>query len=310
MNSEIHTLEIHNSSVTIYSESNSSPVKTLKLNGVVKTQPFVRWAGGKRWLAVASRELMPPNWSGHYYESFLGGGSFFFALSPKKATVSDVNDELVATYKAVRNDPDKVIELLKTYPYEKDFYYSLRAETPTEDTEIAARFIYLNHTCWNGLYRVNSKGKFNTPFGRHKNPTICDEKRLKRASQALNNINVEGGHFSEFLSDAVSGDWAYIDPPYITGHLNNGFLAYNQSLFSWNDQLELAVCVNKLSRNGVYILVSNADYPAVTDLYKGFYHYKTIRRSVIGRNLSSRGNVTEALLSNYPLFGVETKIIN
>src|SRR5205085_8813839 len=197
--------------------------------------PIVKWAGGKRWLAAAAKHLLPADWSGRYHETFLGGGAFFFAVEPGIATISDLNQELITTYQAVREEPEKVIRLLRTYPYDEEFYYALRNTEPRKPHTIAARLIYLNHTCWNGLYRVNSKGRFNTPFGRYDNPTICDEERIYNASRALQAAQVKDGQFQEMVVTTQAGDFIYFDPPYITGHQNNGFLNYNKHLFSWAD---------------------------------------------------------------------------
>lgn len=236
-------------------------------------------------------------------------GSFFFAIQPTQATISDLNQELITTYIAVRDEPEKVIRLLSTYPYDEEFYYSLRDKEPRKPHTIAARLLYLNHTCWNGLYRVNAEGRFNTPFGRYDRPTICDEDRINKASKALQSAQIEDGQFQDFILTAQPGDFAYLDPPYITGHQNNGFLKYNKSLFSWADQETLARRAKQLADAGVYVLVSNADYPAVVNLYKGFYYYRATRRSLIGGQMKSRGVITEALLSNYPLLGYTTEVI-
>lgn len=308
MKNSKHYLQISRDLISLRAEETNLTVNSAKIVDSSILQPFIKWAGGKRWLATAVTELTPKNWSGKYYEPFLGGGSFFFALAPKEATISDVNGELITTYRVIRDNHKKLIKLLKEYPYEKEFYYSIRSEEPKDKLQIAARFIYLNKSCWNGLYRVNSQGKFNTPFGKHGNPTICDEEKLKSVSKILKKAKIKRGCFSKTVLDAKPNDWIYFDPPYITGHQNNGFLAYNKKLFSWDDQVKLAKCAIDLANSGANVLVSNADYPKVTELYKGFYFYKTIRQSSIGLT-KSRGLVSEAIISSYPLLGVKSTII-
>jgi DNA adenine methylase len=265
-------------------------------------RPVVKWPGGKQWLAVAAPHLAPAEWKGRYFEPFVGGGAFFFALEPGRATLSDCNEELILTYRAIRDDPEGVIRLLSRYPYNKSFYYRMRGLSPRSDCGIAARFLYLNRTCWNGLYRVNEKGEFNTPFGRFVRPTICDEERIRLAAKLLRRARLRVGDFDQVIADAARGDFVYFDPPYTTGHQHNGFLKYNAALFSWPDQKRLARAATCLAGAGVHVLVSNANHPAVIRLYTGFCRYKVIRKSLISGNLASRGVITEVLLSSYPLF--------
>lgn len=264
-------------------------------------QPILKWAGGKQWLAPAAPHLVPPRWQGRYFEPFLGGAALFFAVEPARATLSDRNGELISTYRAIRDDVAGVANLLERYPYDKDFYYELRKRRVKSDRAHAARFLYLNRTCWNGLYRINQDGHFNTPFGRFKNPTICQRARLEKAARLLRRSKLRVGDFEEIISEARPGDFAYFDPPYITGHLNNGFLKYNAPLFSWEDQKRLALVSSRLARAGVFVLISNADQEAVLNLYRGLFFYRAVRRSLIAGSAACRGTVTEALLSNYPL---------
>ncbi|HEX8495305.1 MAG TPA: Dam family site-specific DNA-(adenine-N6)-methyltransferase [Pyrinomonadaceae bacterium] len=305
----VYTIEVQSEYLLLHPDSNSDEAIQVEITEKPSAYPVLKWAGGKQWLAVAAKHLLPPNWRGRYYETFLGGGAFFFAVQPSQATISDLNQELITTYQAIREEPERVIQLLRTYPHDEEFYYTLRAKEPRKPHTIAARFLYLNHTCWNGLYRVNAEGRFNTPFGRYDNPTICDEERINSASEALQHAQIEDGSFQNIVLTVQPGDFAYFDPPFITGHQNNGFLKYNKTLFSWADQENLARHAIQLANAGVYVLVSNADYPAVINLYKGFYCYRAKRRSLIGGQANSRGIITEALLSNYPLLGYETEVV-
>jgi DNA adenine methylase len=309
MPSSSYTIEVQNDLIVLHHNSNVNQPIQIELTDRPSSHPVIKWAGGKQWLSIAAKQLLPPNWNGRYYETFLGGAAFFFAINPRKATISDLNQELITTYKAIRDEPEKVIQLLRTYSYNEKFFYEMREKEPRKPHTIAARLIYLNRTCWNGLYRVNGEGKFNTPFGRYDNPTICDEERINNASKVLQNAELRDGNFQEIVSNAEPGDFAYFDPPYITGHQNNGFLKYNKNLFSWSDQENLAKCAIKLAKKGVHVLVSNADYPAVITLYKGFYYYRATRRSSIGGVVTSRGVITEALLSSYPLLGYKTEVV-
>ncbi len=268
-----------------------------------EVKPVVKWAGGKQWLAPAAPHLIPGKFAGRYFEPFLGGGAIFFAVEPAHATLSDRNEALIAAYRALRSDTEGVIRLLSSYPHDKDFYYRMRVRSPRSARGVAARILYLNRTCWNGLYRVNREGRFNTPFGRFKNPTICDPDRLRRAARLLRRAKLCVGDFEMIASEAKPRDLAYFDPPYITGHKHNGFLKYNAPLFSWEDQQRLARLAVDLAKTGVYVLVSNADQPEVVGLYEGFNYYQVRRRSLIGSTISSRGDVVEALLSSYPLLG-------
>lgn len=269
-------------------------------------KPVVKWPGGKQWLAPAAKYLAPPRWSGRYLEPFLGGGAFYLSLQPRAAKLGDRNPELVTTYQAIRDDAAGVIRLLRRFPHDKEFFYELRDRTPRHPNAIAARFLYLNRTCWNGLYRVNKQGKFNTPFGRFKNPTICDVDRIHGFAAALRGAEIQTRDFGS-ASSARKGDFVYFDPPYITGHWRNGFLKYNAPLFSWEDQQRLAELALALAKRGVHVLVSNADHHTVTTLYSGLYKYRVRRRSLIGGKSGSRRVISEILLSSYPLFRKESE---
>lgn len=276
----------------------------------IEARPFIKWAGGKRWLTAHIQKIKPKGWSGRYFEPFVGGGALFFALKPKWAVLSDVNEELITTYLAIRNNPDDVIQLLQSYPFGERFYYQLRDQNPRAGHTIAARFLYLNRTCWNGLYRVTSQGRFNTPFGRYENPTICDEERIRASSKLLKRARLFAGDFETQAGKAKAGDFVYFDPPYITGHQNNGFHKYNSQLFSWTDQERLAKLAMQLTEKGVHVLVSNADHDSVVQLYKGFRYQQVTRYSLIGGQMKSRGVVTEALLSNYNISKLQSEVTN
>jgi len=275
----------------------------------LRCRPFLKWAGGKQWLSRAASSLAPCDFSGRYFEPFLGGGAFFFSFLPERAVLGDANHELIAAYSVVRDKVNAVIDLLSRTEYSREAYYSTRASSPDDVAAQAARLIYLNRTCWNGLYRVNRSGEFNVPFGRFPNPTICDENRLRAAGHALRCVDLRCGDFETSVSGATLYDFVYLDPPYITGHSDNGFLKYNAHLFSWADQCRMARMAMRLRDRGVHVLASNADAPQVVSLYTGFYYYRAMRRSLIAGAVDSRGNAAEALLSTYPLMGCESEVI-
>lgn len=271
-------------------------------------RPFLKWAGGKQWFARVVSELLPPSYDS-YFEPFLGGGSVFFAIQPNTAYLSDANSELIQTYDALRKYPDSVIDHLSRLKYDRKVFNEMRQRKPRTPWTHAARFIYLNRTAFNGIYRVNQLGEFNVPFGRFSQPpTICHRERLVSCSAALNDrVQVHSYDFERAVEAATENDLVYFDPPYITGHMNNGFVKWNSRLFTWSDQERLALLARSLVARGIHVLVSNADHPAVTDLYAGLHCYRLSRSSQIGGPSASRRRVTEALLSSYPIMGFESK---
>jgi DNA adenine methylase len=295
-------IRIAGNTVELYSKPISKrPLVRADADGAL-ARPFLKWAGGKQWLARTARSLLPSSFSGTFFEPFLGGGSFFFALEPKQAVLADVNSDLIETYDAVKNDVEGIIRLLGSYPHDKSFYYALRTKVPRTARTNAARFIYLNRTCWNGLYRVNRKGEFNVPFGQRANPTICDRPRLRSAAKKLANTRLVCGDFCDVVRAAQRGDLVYLDPPYITGHTNNGFLKYNARLFCWEDQKRLRDTAFELADRGVNVLISNADHPTISRMYARFHRYTVDRNSLIGGKGSVRGPISELLIASYQLF--------
>jgi DNA adenine methylase len=257
-------------------------------------KPFLRWAGGKQWLA---RTLLPlvPNNGGTYYEPFLGGGSLFFALQPKKAVLGDVNGRLIETYKVVRDHPDELIHILSEWENDERTFYAIRASAFEDEPSRAAQVIYLNKTCWNGLYRVNRQGAFNVPFG-YNGRTVFSPENLLEASAALQNASIVNGDFDQLLGTAIAGDFVYLDPPYTVLHSRNGFRQYNEKLFSWQDQVRLASTAQVLARLGCLVVVSNADNGGVVALYDGFFRQTLTRHSILSADPRARRKTDEALL--------------
>lgn len=267
------------------------------------TKPFLKWAGGKQWVATRIAQLLKDRSHGTYFEPFLGGGSVFFALGPRRAVLSDANPDLIETYAAVQQDVELLIATLKRYPNTKEFFAQIRAARPRTQNRVAARMIYLNKTAFNGLYRVNGDGDFNVPYGRYENPAICQPDRLREAARLLRRARLRPGDFEKILEKAAPGDVAFLDPPYITGHTNNGFHKYNAKLFSWADQERLADVARSLRKRNVTVVASNANHPDVLDLYSGFHINVLQRHSLLGGSKDYRGSVSEALITSFRIKG-------
>lgn len=262
----------------------------------VPGRPFLRWAGGKQRLWSMYRKHFA-EMSGRFIEPFLGGGSIFFNVSPKDALLGDINKKLIESYQAVRDAPEEVIDKLRQFEYSREVYYWVRDHYhPLKLTEKAARFIYLNQTCWNGLYRENLTGKFNVPFGEIRTGIFLQPKVLRDCSRILQNTQLVAQDFAKTIQCAKPGDFLYCDPPYVTQHNNNGFIEYNAAIFSWNDQKRLAkLCIEQKDR-GVKVLISNAAHQPVLDLYPDFEVVKIRRSSTIAGSAESRGYANEVLL--------------
>jgi DNA adenine methylase len=260
--------------------------------------PFLKWAGGKRWLANSSAFSVPA-FDGRYFEPFLGSGSIFFSLQPKHSILSDVNKELICTYGSLRNEHEKVLRHLKTHArnHSKDYYYKIRDEfRPRSSSSKAAKFLYLNRTCWNGLYRVNLKGRFNVPKGT-KSKVILETDDFASISKALKNAKLLCSDFETVIDRASEGDFIYADPPYTVHHNMNGFIKYNEVLFSWEDQRRLSSALLRASNRGAQFLLSNADHHSVRDLYANTASMKTVNRaSIISGDRDARGITTELLV--------------
>jgi len=261
-------------------------------------KPFIRWVGGKRQLLPELRARVPQSF-GHYFEPFIGGGALFFNLSPLCATLADVNERLVRAYKGVRNDVEHVIELLHEYPHDSAFYYSLRTVDidARTDAEVAAWLIYLGKVGFNGLYRVNKSGGHNVPFGRHKNPTICDVETLRACSAALKPVELLVADFAASVAEAQAGDLVYFDPPYAPLSATSSFTAYTASGFGPDEQRRLRNVALELKQRGAHVLLSNSSAPLIRDLYANGFHVEEVgaRRSVNSK-ASGRGQVKELLI--------------
>ena len=275
-----------------------------------KPKPFVKWVGGKRQLLKQFRELnlYPPECfnpeSNTYFEPFVGGGAVFFDLLPKHAELSDTNRELVITYNVIKDNVDGLIKSLKKHIYNKEYYLRVRAQDINElsDIEIASRFIFLNRTGFNGMYRVNKNGQFNVPFGRYKNPLICDENNLRKVSEALQGITITHRDYKDVLKLAKIGDFIYFDPPYYPLNPTSSFTAYTAKGFFEKEQIELRDTFVKLHERGCFVMLSNSDTPFINELYSGLEGV-SVNKIIAGRAINSkgskRGKINEVLVTNY-----------
>lgn len=267
--------------------------------------PILKWVGGKRRLLPYIQSLIPEY--DVYCEPFLGGGAVFFALEPKKAIVSDMNEELINLYKVVRDDVDGLIRKMKAYRVNDERYYyhirnldrDIEKYAKFTDVQRAGRILYLNKTCYNGLYRVNSSGQFNVPFGRYENPDICNEELLRQMSRYLNKTNVEFlvGDFTWTLDKLEKGAFAYLDPPYDPISPSANFVAYQTGGFTRDDQIRLKCKCDELNAKGIKFLASNSSTDFIRELYSDY----VITDVDVGRYLGAkdRGRVMEVLIRNY-----------
>ena len=262
--------------------------------------PFLKWAGGKRWFVSRYRDIIP-NHSGRYIEPFLGSGALFFGLRPKHSVLSDVNADLIETYSEIKENWKAVISILRTYHqlHSTAFYYQIRSSSPRAKATKAAKFIYLNRTCWNGLYRVNVRGEFNVPVGT-KEKVLLDSDDFCQASVLLKSAALLTSDFEPVISQARRGDLIFADPPYVTAHSQNGFLKYNEKLFSWNDQVRLVESLNKAKERGVQVLATNADTPSIRKLYEKCFRVRTATRSsIIAASPAKRGTSNELVITSW-----------
>jgi DNA adenine methylase len=261
-------------------------------------RPFLRWAGSKQSLMGQLLPLIPKTY-GRYFEPFLGSGALFLRLRPKRATLSDASKDLIELWKALETDVDSIIEYLRPLKPDRELYYKIRENRSTNEVTRAAELMYLNKACWNGLYRVNSSGKFNVPYGAPRSDFIFDEDNLRACSKLLkrSTISLYNQDFDKTLSRAREGDLVYLDPPYVTKHNNNGFRDWNERLFRWDDQVRLSETAERLRKRGVVVIVSNANHADIASLYPNFAHQQAYRSSTLSSNSIFRGKVSELIMT-------------
>jgi DNA adenine methylase len=258
-------------------------------------EPVLKWAGGKRWLAPILVPSLANELSGTYYEPFVGSASVFACLQPTKAVLSDINDALVSTLVVIRDAPDRLQRHVWRWSNSRDCYDRVRGSRPHSAVGRAARFLFLNRTCWGGLYRSNRLGEFNVPFGDSKR-VICRRQHLRNFSKLLCAAELTTSDFEQQIALARAGDVVYADPPYTTKGVNNGFIRYNEKLFSWEDQVRLARACKHAARRGVFVVVSGIWHEALLDLYRGWWAAPLRRNVCISRSPASRGLTIEAII--------------
>ena len=268
------------------------------------TYPIVKWVGGKRQLMFELLKNLPKSYN-RYFEPFIGGGALFFELQPDHAYILDMNEELINLYSVVRDSVDELIEDLSKHEISKEYFLEIRNIDRTEEysklsnVERASRFIYLNRTCFNGMYRVNSKGEFNVPFGNYKNPRIIDENNLLNCSELLKKTEIKCADFSEIIHKVQKGDFVYFDPPYVPLNETSSFTSYTKDGFDIDMQFKLRDVCDELDSMGVKFMLSNSDTKLVNELYANYEIKKVFASRQINANAAGRGKITEVLVKNY-----------
>lgn len=276
--------------------------------GRVAVRPIIKWAGGKAQLLPALQHFLPPRERIlRYFEPFVGGAAMFFYLQHARSHLSDTNAELINLYTVVRDDLDTLVAALQCHAavHSEAHFYRVRAQAPStlNPAERAARVVYLNKTCYNGLYRVNGKGQFNVPFGHYKKPRILDEPNLRSANSVLRNADLRVGDYETTLCDTGSGDFIYFDPPYHPVSTTASFTSYTDKSFGANEQARLALAFRHLHTADCYLMQSNSDTPLIRALYFGFRIEQVKANRAINSKGDKRGPVSELVIMNYSKTG-------
>lgn len=267
----------------------------------ISSRPFLKWAGGKNKLIQQYIPYFPKEFK-TYYEPFLGGAAVFFHLNPPSAALTDINAELVNAYRCVRDNVEELIKILEVHQLRhcRDYFYEVRQCKGVTNVEKAARLIYLNKTCFNGLYRENSKGEFNVPIGKYKNPKICNTVLLKSVSAALHHAQINVRPFEDILNYASSSDdFVYFDPPYYPLSPTSNFTAYSRYSFSQDDQIRLKEVFAELAERGVKVMLSNSDCKFIRTLYSDFNINSILAPRLINSDIMKRGKISEVLITSY-----------
>lgn len=275
---------------------NEKTASVLKLQKQ-QISPFLKWAGGKRWFVEKHSRFLNVEYE-RFIEPFVGSGAVFFKLLPERAILCDKNAKLVEVYKVLQKDWKNLKKLLEKHQerHSIEYYYKIRSEIMKTPAERAAKFIYLNRTCWNGLYRVNKSGEFNVPIGT-KNTVLLPSDNFEHLSMYLKNVELIAGDFELALKDAGAGDFVFIDPPYTVKHNNNGFTKYNEHIFSWDDQIRLRNMVEVIVSRGAKVIVTNACHDSIKKIYRDIGEIITVNRaSVIAGKASARGLYEEVII--------------
>jgi DNA adenine methylase len=264
------------------------------------TRPFLKWAGGKQQLLPELSRRCPSSFR-RYFEPFVGGGALFFALAPTRALLADANEDLVVTYRAVRDNVEGVIRALHKHSNTRDHFLAVRSLDPSRlsDVQRAARLIFLNRTCFNGLYRVNRMGKFNTPYGSPARVTICNKDALRSASAALWGTQLEVADFQNAVQEAGRGDFVYLDPPYIPVGKYSDFKRYHREYFGMPEHERLARLFTELDKRGCFVMLSNSHCEDSLRLYKRWNVQVVSAKRLINKDSNGRGHVNEIVVTNY-----------
>ena len=267
-------------------------------------KPFIKWAGGKRQIIKELTDSLPKNYN-RYFEPFIGGGALFFAVRPKNAYISDINPELINLYNTVKNNTHSLIKDLRRYKNTETEFYRIRNLDRTPDyknltnIEKAGRFIYLNKTCYNGLYRTNSKGQFNAPYGFYKNPNIIDKQNLKICSELLKETEIGLSDFSNIENKIKTRDFVYFDPPYIPINKTSSFTKYYKDDFNTGSQIKLKELCDRLNKKNIYFMLSNSYNETALNLYKEYNIKKINAIRAINCKADKRGTINELIITNY-----------
>lgn len=262
-------------------------------------KPFLKWAGGKSQMLPDIMRLAPRSFN-KYIEPFIGGGAVYFKLNHPISIISDLNEDLIITYQQVKKNVSEIIDILKTYKNEESFFYKIRGINPEKlnDAERAARLIYLNKTCFNGLFRVNKKGEFNTPYGKRNNDFL-NEENLIGASECLTGASIYHSDYKKVLKKhAKKGDFIFLDPPYQPVGKFSDFKRYTKEQFYENNQIELAELFKELKEMGCYVILTNSDHPFILDLYKDFRIEVVVTKRLISSNANTRTGIDIMVLGN------------
>jgi DNA adenine methylase len=281
------------------------------MNNKAITKPFLKWVGGKSKVLPQLRDFFPANFN-VYFEPFVGGGAVFFGIVVTKATINDINESLIGAYVNVRDNVDLLIKSLQTIQaayykldpdLQKDMFYKFRDEYNQLQDKNALRksslLIFLNKTCFNGMYRENRSGGFNVPFGKHTHPTICDENSLRQVSSFLQKTKILSGSYNDALVSAKGGDFVYLDPPYYPLNKTSSFTSYSEGDFLEKEQIELKACFDALTKKGCKVMMSNSNTEFIRELYKEYRQESVMVARSINANGSGRSKISEIVVLNY-----------
>jgi DNA adenine methylase len=270
----------------------------------MQARPILKWPGGKSWVAERLSGILARELQRTYYEPFLGGAAVCIALDPECAVLSDTNSELIDFYNCVVANPERVVAAARRFRNTADEYYRVRASCPRTDIGRAGRFLYLNKTCWGGIYRINKVGSFNVPYGQG-GRKICCEADIHNFALTSRGFTFVSRDFEDSFDEAVKGDVLFADPPYTSKGQFNGFLRYNEKLFSWSDQERLASYSHKAKRKGVFVAVCGSYHRDFLALYEGWWVAPLQRNSLVASRVSARREIWECILfSRFPTSNV------